>query len=188
VSTHSITIWETLKFEILNAQEEFLSELSLKALHDIAKRLSEGVTQISDQLPLAQYLRPITKECNEQILKAVSEASAASFSLIVQVVVAPLLTLYQGADGITKQRALLETLTILFESAVTVFGEWSSRTLEVAAENPLLEFKDQFSEIFGQALMGTVKEEVSFRISALKGSVRAVPQRDSPERRVSRPQ
>ncbi|KAL4872293.1 hypothetical protein BDV12DRAFT_153206 [Aspergillus spectabilis] len=192
VSTHSITIWETLKFEILNAQEEFLSELSLKALRDIASRLSEGVTQISDQLPLAQYLRPITKECNEQlrepqqkqakpaqqILKAVSEASAASFSLIVQVVVAPLLTLYQGADGITKQRALLETLTILFESAVTVFGEWSSRTPEVAAENPLLEFKDQFSEVFGQALMGTVKEEVSFRISALKGFLRLSTLRD----------
>ncbi|KAL4957379.1 RNAPII transcription regulator C-terminal-domain-containing protein [Aspergillus filifer] len=186
VSTYSITIWETLKFEILNAQEEFLSDLSLKALHDIAKRLSEGVTQISDQLPLAQYLRPITKECNEQlrepqqkqakpaqqILKAVSEASAASFTLLVQVIVAPLLTLYQGADGITKQRALLETLTMLFESAVTVFGEWTSRGPEVAAENPLEEFRDQFSEIFGQALMGTVKEEVSFRISALKGFLR----------------
>ncbi|RDW81670.1 MET18/MMS19 family protein [Aspergillus mulundensis] len=186
VSTHSITIWETLKFEILNAQEEFLSDLSLKALHDIAKRLSEGVAQIHDQLPLAQYLRPITKECNEQlrepqqkqakpaqnILKAVSEASAASFTLIVQVVVAPLLTLYQGADGITKQRALLETLTLLFESAITVFGEWTTRSPEIPDENPLVEFKDQFSDIFGQALMGTVKEEVSFRISALKGFLR----------------
>ncbi|KAL3478984.1 ARM repeat-containing protein [Aspergillus californicus] len=192
VSTYSITIWETLKFEILNAQEEFLSDLSLQALRDIALRLSEGVTQISDELPLAQYLRPITKECNEQlrepqqkqakpaqqILKSVSEASAASFSIVVQVVVAPLLTLYQGADGITKQRALLETLTILFESAITVFGEWSSRTPEISAENPLLEFKDQFSEIFGQALMGTIKEEVSFRVSALRGFLRLSTVRD----------
>ncbi|KAL2834720.1 DNA repair/transcription protein [Aspergillus pseudoustus] len=192
VSTYSITVWETIKFEILNAQEEFLSELSLQALHDIAKRLSEGVNQVSDQLPLAQYLRPITKECNEQlrepqqkqakpaqeILKATSKASAPSFSLIVQVVVAPLLTLYQGADGITKQRALLETLTQLFESAIMVFGEWTSRTPAPFAENPLLEFKDQFSEIFGQALMGTVKEEVSFRISALKGFLRLSTLRD----------
>ncbi|KAL4989806.1 RNAPII transcription regulator C-terminal-domain-containing protein [Aspergillus falconensis] len=186
VSTHSITIWETLKFEILNAQEEFLSDLSLTALHDIAKRLSEGVTQLHNQLPLAQYLRPITKECNEQlrepqqkqakpaqkILKAVSGASVAAFTLIAQVVVAPLLTLYQAADGITKQRALLETLTLLFESAISVFGEWTTRSPELSAENPLVEFKDQFSEIFGQALMGTVKEEVSFRVSALKGFLR----------------
>ncbi|KAL4977710.1 RNAPII transcription regulator C-terminal-domain-containing protein [Aspergillus desertorum] len=186
VSTHSITIWETLKFEILNAQEELLSDLSLKALHDIAERLSAGVTQIHDQLPLAQYLRPIIKECNEQlrepqqkqakpaqkILKVVSEASSAAFTLVAQVVVAPLLTLYQGADGITKQRALLETLTLLFESAISVFGEWTTRGPELSAENPLVEFKDQFSEIFGQALMGTVKEEVSFRVSALKGFLR----------------
>ncbi|KAL4786646.1 RNAPII transcription regulator C-terminal-domain-containing protein [Aspergillus varians] len=192
VSTYSITIWETLKFEILNAQEEFLSDLSLKALHDIAKRLSEGVTQISDELPLALYLRALTKECNEQlrepqqkqakpaqqILKAISEASLAAFTLIVQVVVAPLLTLYQGADGITKQRALLETLTLLFESAITIFGEWSTRNPGISAENPLSEFKDQFSEIFGQALMGTVKEEVSFRISALRGFLRLSTLRD----------
>ncbi|KAL2870068.1 MET18/MMS19 family protein [Aspergillus lucknowensis] len=192
VARYSITIWETLKFEILNAQEEFLSELSLRALHDIAKRLSEGVTQVSDQLPLAQYLRPITKECNEQlrepqqkqakpaqeILKAASKASAASFSLVVQVVVAPVLTLYQGAEGLTKQRALLETLTQIFESAITVFGAWTSRTPGAPTENPLLEFKDQFSEIFGQALMSTVKEEVSFRISALRGFLRLSMLRD----------
>ncbi|EAA63784.1 hypothetical protein AN1528.2 [Aspergillus nidulans FGSC A4] len=192
VSTYSITIWETLKFEVLNAQEELLSDLSLKALHDIARRLSEGVMQIHDQLPLAQYLRPITKECNEQlrepqqkqakpaqkILKAVSEASAPSFTLVAQVVIAPLLTLYQGADGITKQRALLETLTLLFESAISVFGEWTTRNPETSAENPLLEFKDQFSEIFGQALMSTVKEEVSFRVSALKGFLRLSVLRD----------
>ncbi|PWY71088.1 ARM repeat-containing protein [Aspergillus sclerotioniger CBS 115572] len=186
VSKYSITIWETLKFEILNAQEEFLSELSLQVLSNIAQRLSEGVTQISDQLPLALYLRPITKECNEQlrepqqkqakpaqqILSSVSAASAASFTLVVQTVVAPLLTIYQEADGIAKQRALLDTLGVLFDSAIQVFGEWASRDPESTLGNPLLEFKDQFSDIFGQALMGVIKEEVSFRSSALKGFLR----------------
>ncbi|GLA54433.1 hypothetical protein AnigIFM63604_000575 [Aspergillus niger] len=186
VSKYSITIWETLKFEILNAQEEFLSELSLQVLSSIAQRLSEGVTQISDQLPLAQFLRPITKECSEQlqepqqkqakpaqqILSSTSAASAASFTLIVQTVVAPLLTIYQEADGIAKQRALLDTLTVLFDSAIQVFGAWTSRDSEPSLSNPLLEFKDQFSDIFGQALMGVIKEEVSFRISALKGFLR----------------
>lgn len=186
VSKYSITIWETLKFEILNAQEEFLSELSLQVLSSIAQRLSEGVTQISDQLPLAQFLRPITKECSEQlqepqqkqakpaqqILSSTSAASAASFTLIVQTVVAPLLTIYQEADGIAKQRALLDTLTVLFDSAIQVFGAWTSRDSEPSLSNPLLEFKDQFSDIFGQALMGVIKEEVLFRISALKGFLR----------------
>ncbi|OJJ46113.1 hypothetical protein ASPZODRAFT_133107 [Penicilliopsis zonata CBS 506.65] len=186
VSRYSITIWDTLKFEILNVQEEFLGELSLKVLQLIAKRLSEGVTQVSQEIPLAQYLKPITKECNEQlrepqqkqakpaqqILSSISSASALSFALIIQTVVAPLLTVYQEADGIAKQRALLETLAILFDSAIAIFGSWTSRDPVVALENPLLEFKDQFSDVFSQVLMGVAKEEVSFRVTALKGLLR----------------
>ncbi|EAW15218.1 MET18/MMS19 family protein [Aspergillus clavatus NRRL 1] len=186
VSKHSITIWDVLKFEILNAQEEFLSELSLQALSGIAKRLSEGVIAVSEQSPLAQFLRPITKECNDQlrepqqkqakpaqqILRSTSAASIASFTVVVQTVVAPLLTIYQEADGIAKQRALLETLGVLFDSAIKVFGEWTSKGPEPGADNALSEFKDQFSDIFGQALMGAAHEEVSFRVTALKGFLR----------------
>jgi len=192
VSRYSITIWEVLKFEILNAQEEFLSELSLTALQGIAQRLSEGVTEISQQLPLAQYLKPIIKECNEQlqepqqkqakpaqqILGSLSSSSVPAFTLLVQTVIAPIFTIYQEADGIVKQRALLETLSVLFESAITLFGEWTTRGGEVAFENPLLEFKDQFSDVFGQALMGASKEEVSFRVTALKGFLRLSTLRD----------
>lgn len=192
VSRYSITIWEVLKFEILNAQEEFLSESSLQALQAIAQRLSEGVTQVTPDLPLAQYLRPITKECNDQlqepqqkqakpaqqILRSLSSASAIAFTLIVQTVVAPIFTIYQEADGIAKQRALLETLSVLFDSAIQVFGQWTTRGDKVTLENPLLEFKDQFSEVLGQALMGAAKEEVSFRVTALKGFLRLSTLRD----------
>lgn len=192
VSRYSITIWEVLKFEILNAQEEFLSESSLQALQDIAQRLSEGVSQVSQDLPLAQYLRPITKECNDQlqepqqkqakpaqqILKSLSSASVFAFTIIVQTVVAPIFTIYQEADGIAKQRALIETLSVLFESAIQVFGQWTTRGGEVTLENPLLEFKDQFSDVLGQALMGSAKEEVSFRVTALKGFLRLSTLRD----------
>ena len=192
VSRHSITVWETLKFEILNAQEEFLSDVSLQVLQSIAQRLSEGVSEASEQLPLAQFLKPITKECNEQlqepqqkqakpsqqILSSISAASAVAFTLVVQSVVAPLLTIYQEADGITKQRALLETLVVLFDSAISVFGDWTSRGPQTILGNPLLEFKDPFSEILGQALMGAAKEEVSFRVSALKGFLRLSALRD----------
>ncbi|KAJ5124909.1 uncharacterized protein N7515_008734 [Penicillium bovifimosum] len=192
VSKFSVTVWGVLKFEILNAQEEFLSQSSLEALQLIAKRLSEGVTEVSQELPLAKYLDPITKECNEQlqepqhkqakpcqsILNCVSAASPVSFVLVVQKVVAPIFTLYQEADGIVKQRALLETLNGLFEAATNVFGQWTTRGGEVALDNPLLEFKDQFSDVFGQALMGAAKEEVSFRVTALKGFLRLSTLRD----------
>lgn len=147
---------------------------------------------MSQELPLAKYLQPITKECNEQlrepqnkkanpaqsILSCVSAASPVSFVLVVQTVVPPIFTLYQEADGIVKQRALLETLNVLFDSATTVFGQWTTRGGEAAIENPLLEFKDQFSDLFGQVLMGAAKEEVSFRVTALKGFLRLSTLRD----------
>lgn len=169
-----------------------MSESSLEALAAIAKRLSEGVTEVSQDLPLAQYLRPITKECNEQlqepqqkqakpaqqILNSLSSSSAVAFTIIVQTVVAPIFTIYQEADGIAKQRALLETLAVLFQSAIQVFGQWTTRGNEPAQQNPLLEFKDQFSDILGQALMGSAKEEVSFRVTALKGFLRLSTLRD----------
>lgn len=102
----------------------------------------------------------------------------AAFTLIVQTVVAPIFTIYQEADGIVKQRALLETLSVLFDAAIKVFGQWTTRGGEVPYENPLLEFKDQFSDLLGQALMGAAKEEVSFRVTALKGFLRLSTLRD----------
>ena len=142
----------------------------------LAKRLSELPK------PLSHYLRPITNECNEklreplqkqakparQILNVLSSASITAFTLVVQAVVAPLLTVYQDADGIAKQREILESFGSLFESAVTVFGTWNDRDT-AQADNPLLLFKDQLTEILGQVLMGSPKDETSFRVTALKG-------------------
>lgn len=186
VSRYSITIWDSLKFEILNAQEEILSDESLNVLQALAKRLSEGSAPESHKSSLAQYLRPITKECNEQlrepqqmqakpaqqILRSLSAASSASFNLIIQAVVAPLFTVYQEADGIAKQRALLEALVSLFDSAIDIFGTWNTRGFDEAPECPLSSFQEKISETFSQALMGTAKDEISFRVTALKGLVR----------------
>lgn len=186
VSRHSIKIWDTLKFEILNAQEDFLSEMSLQVFEAIVKRLSDHVTQVSQDLPLAHFLQPIVKECNEQlrepqhkqakparqILRSVSSGSAPSFILIIQSVVAPLFTLYQEADSIAKQRAFLETLVVLLDSALEVYGTWNDRSPVPAFENPLAAFQDQLTEIFSQALMGTAREETFFRQTALQGLLR----------------
>lgn len=186
VSRYSITIWDSLKFEILNAQEEILSDESLNVLHAIAKRLSEGSTPDSPKSSLAQYLRPITKECNEQlrepqqmqakpaqqILRSLSAASLVSFNLIIEAVVAPLFTVYQEADGIAKQRALLDALVSLFDSAIDIFGTWNTPGSDASSECPLAAFKDKLSETFSQALMGTAKDEIFFRVTALKGLVR----------------
>jgi DNA repair/transcription protein MET18/MMS19 len=185
VSSYSITLWDTLKYEILNAQEEDLAEEALLALRAIAERLSENSSTAPTSL-LAQYLRPIMKECNDslqepqqkqakptgKIASSLAAASAAAYYLVVKAALAPLLTIYQDTDGHSKQRSLLEVLVALFDSAIEVFGSWGARTAVQSLGNPLDPFHDRLQELFSQALMSTNKEEVSFRMVALKGLLR----------------
>jgi len=186
MSQYSITLWDSLKYEILTMQEENLAEEALAALRAIAVRLSSDSTSATTQTTIAQYMRPITKECNEQlhepqhkqakpagkILSSLAAASAVAFNLVIKATVAPLLTLYQDADGIATQRALMEVLVQLFDSALEVFGSWTSFQVYPMIENPLNPFKDRLFELFSQALMSTAKEEISFRVVASRGLLR----------------
>ena len=158
VSVYSLTLWESLKFEILNVQEEDLAEEALISLQAIATSLGRGLDSADPKTPLARYLRPITKECNEQlqepqhkqakpagrILSALGKTSPVTFSLIVKAVVPSLMTLYQDSypdsDSITKQRALLEVLVQILDSAIAVHGTPSLPAPTTTVENPLEPF------------------------------------------------
>ena len=186
VSNYSITLWDSLKFEILNVQEEDLAEEALISLQAIAIRLGRGLESTDPKTPLARYLRPITKECNEQllepqqkqakpagqILSALGSASPVTFFLISKAVVPSWMTLYQEADSISKQRALLDVLVQMFDSAIAVYGTPSIPAAPTDIENPLEPFKDRLFEMNSQALMSSAADEVSFRVVALRALLR----------------
>ena len=181
MTNYSITLWDSLKYEILNVQEEDLAEEALVALRAIAERLSNGLTFAVPTTPLATYMRPIMKECNEylqapqhkqsktagQILKSIGTASPVALFLVVRTVVPQLLTLYKDADSIAKQRALLEALLQILQPTLIYHGITSSAKRS-GHENPLKPFKDSLFEIFSQTLMSIADEEISFRVVALK--------------------
>ena len=187
MSSYAIILWDSLKFEILNAQEEDLAEESLYALRAIAVKLGHGLASPDPKTALARYVRPITKECNEQlqepqhkqakptgrILSSLASASNVALYLIVKAVMPSLLTLLQGADSLAKQRSLLEVLISIFDSAISLSDDTNA---EIAAPpgitNPLGPFKDLLFELCSQALMSTAFEEVSFRIVALRALLR----------------
>lgn len=182
VSTYSVTLWDSIKFEILNVQEEDLAQEALKTIQAIAARLSKDLQTLAPTSPAALYFKPILKECREQfqepthkqakpsghILHVLGNVSIATFSFIVKDVVPTLMTLYQDVDSIPKQRALLEILNQLLDSAITNFGTTGSPPPAQLPENPLSSFKECFFEIGSQVLMGVAPEELSFRIVALK--------------------
>lgn len=186
MSNYSITLWDSIKYEILNVQEEDLADEALMSLQAIAIRLSHNLTTTDSKSHLARYFRPITKEVNEQlqepqhkqakpagqILSHLATASPISYFLIVNAVMPPLLTLFQAADSIAKQRALLEVLVQLLNAAIIVQGSPTETAFEVVGGNPLEGFHDRLFEISSQALMSTSKEEISFRIVALTALLR----------------
>ncbi|MCJ1313855.1 hypothetical protein MMC25_007535 [Agyrium rufum] len=182
ISNYSITLWDSLKYEVINVQEEDLAEEALVTLREIAVCLSSGPTESDISAPLSQYLKPVTKECNEylqnpqqkqakpagQILASLATASPAAFANIGKSVLPSLLTLYHGAESIASQRAVLEVLISLLESAKTV---QSIPTTSALHESPLNALKERLIEITSQALMSTPKEELSFRVTALRSMV-----------------
>lgn len=184
MSQYSITLWDAVKFEVLQAQEPDLAEEALNVLQSISGCLSKTNTDTPTS-SLLQYLKPINKECLEHlqqpasrqakasgdILKAVSSASLPAFEMVIKAVGPSLLTMYQSAEGLVHQRAVLEFANQLFEAALEVYGSWTtpSKKNPEGKENILGEFKDKFVAIYSQALMSTVKEEVSFRLTAATG-------------------
>ena len=186
MSQYSIPLWDSIKFEVLSAQEPELSDGALVTLKAIASNLSKDLTNSGPTSFLAQYLRPVTKECNEHIqepaqrqakasgdiLRFLSSANVFAYTLIVKNVLPPIFTIYQDVGVIMKQRALMEIVNLLLDSCIETFGTWKEPNLSSPIENPLLQFKDRMLEVYSQALMGTVKEEVSFRMTAANGLVR----------------
>lgn len=185
-SNYSVTLWNSLKYEILNVQEQEVAEDALVTLQAIAIRLGKDLRSTHQTTPLARYLKPITKECNEtlrepqhkqakpvgQIFSSLATSSSISLYLIVKAVIPPLLTLYQDTDSIADQRAFLEVLVQIYNAAVALDQDPGLSPLTLELEHPLLPFKDRLFELFGKALMSTPSEEVSFRIVALKGLLR----------------
>ncbi|KAI5306669.1 Methylcrotonoyl-CoA carboxylase beta chain, mitochondrial [Ascosphaera pollenicola] len=177
VSRYSLTIWDALKFEILNVQEEILSDEAKKVLRIIAQRLSEieGTT-------LTQYLKPIVKECDEQlqeplhkqakpaqeIVKQLASASTASFKIIVTMVISSLFKIYENADTIAKRKGTLDAFLSLFAAANEVYKSQIGTSVSTT-ENPLAEYREQILEVLSSALMGSAKDDISFRVAALRG-------------------
>lgn len=185
MSTQSSQLWGAVKFEILNSTgEDDLSNEALQVVKAIATSLSKGLTSIPPaNTALARYLKLIVKECVTllhepqqkqakpagQILATVATASAPTYAYIVKNVLPELLQIYSEAGAIAKQRALMQSLNLLFESTVAVYGTWTDVTAPPVIENPLGKHREKLFEIYSQSLMGSNRDETSFRLTAMRG-------------------
>ncbi|KAK5117670.1 hypothetical protein LTR62_005093 [Meristemomyces frigidus] len=174
INLYSVTLWDALKFEVLNVQEEDLAEESLKALSMIGGKLAE----LPEGGPLNAYLRPIIKECNEhledaptkqseaagRILQALAISGPAVADRIVKGILPVLFALYHASESITKRRGLLEVFTQIVGAFVKL-----SQLLPGTNITTLQAFAKDAEDAMIHALAKAPKSEVSFRLSSLTG-------------------
>ena len=182
VSLYSITLWDALKFEVLNVQEEDLAQQALAGLAAIAKTLSQGTPG-----PLNAFLRPIIKECNEHLEDAPTKQSQAAAKILYSIAdVSPNVTnilltgvlptifqLFGTAETMAKRRGLLEVLAQLVRATIHVYGDWTSTGPggEKADSNVLAQFREQAVDVMLNGLEKAPRNEVSFRLVCLDGLI-----------------
>jgi DNA repair/transcription protein MET18/MMS19 len=182
VSLYAVTLWDALKFEVLNVQEEDLAQEALAGLAAIARTLSQGTPG-----SLNAYLKPIMKECNEHLEDAPTKQSQASARILQSIanvspevtgmllagVLPNLFLLFQTADTMAKRRGLLEVLVQLIKANIDVYGDW--RTMgpggEQVGNNALAQFRDQALDIMLDGLETAPSKEVAFRLVCLDGLI-----------------
>lgn len=179
VNLYAITLWDSLKFEVLHVQEDDLAKEALKTLAEIAAQLSQD-----PRGALTAYLKPIAKECNEhledaptkqsqaagRILYAIASASSMSCDYLTSAILPNLFALYQASDAFAKRRGLVECLCELLKANIAVYGDWRTAPSTDAADttaSALLKFSGQAYDILTDALLAVPVKEVSFRLRLL---------------------
>ncbi|KAK6342855.1 hypothetical protein TWF718_008237 [Orbilia javanica] len=183
IANYWSTLWDAIKYEVLNASDDDLAFEALDAIRAIAKSLSAKLTTVMRTSSLDKYLKAVTKECLTQlrnptakqakpsasILAAVAVASPVSHATTIQAVLPGLSTTYDGLEEIAKQRSMLQAILPLFDATAQIYGVWGDVEHPPSLNNSLEAFKDNLFEIYSRALMGSAKEEVSFRLAGLNG-------------------
>lgn len=191
INVYSVTLWDALKFEILNAQEDDLSEEALTALEAIAHQLSTSPHPDA----LETYIKPIAKECNEhledtptkqsaasgRILKSVSIGSREACNSISEIVLPQIFAFYRSSDSLPRRRGLLEVFNVVLQANMTTFGQWRKKgtvaedgTVVAApvtlkpTPNSLSAFDETAARALTIALTATPAKEVSFRLLVLE--------------------
>lgn len=169
VATHSIKIWDSLKFEIWNGEVDDFIKSSLKALLSVGICLSRGAYDWEDmQTPLALYVNTVTKEASGRILDmstqflrtsglilcSVASASPLAFHLVSKYVLPRIIVLWQDLKLGSERNLLLGVFNniliarlaqvdIVSVSPASLFGDENDQARAVSS------MKESFAKFSG---------------------------------------
>ena len=166
LSSFSVSLWDSLKFEIFNSQEEDIAEETLNVIRSLAETLERNQEDRGISAASSGFLNLVCKECVDRlkepqqkqaksasrILNALENISLEAFSIVIQAAVPQLLSQYKTSDTTEERISTLEPLSQLIESVPSSCRRDIS--ISTRATSPLQQFKDELLQICTGALSG----------------------------------
>jgi len=168
-------IWDSLKFEVWNGENEDFIKGSLKVIHTMVTIMSNRNWDWDDQSnEAAKNIISMTKECKERIidtnqryvpktgliLDAIASASPYSFQWVLKTTLPALLTLWDGTSARGEKTPILDVLNRILHARVEVGAklEAASRNVDSQDEEPILYLRKCISTI--STCLDTFKDRI----------------------------
>jgi DNA repair/transcription protein MET18/MMS19 len=187
----SSKIWDALKFEVWNGEEEESIKGSLQILHNLSESLSKSPFPLEWDLNedhLSYFAIPAINECSTRlhdsrkqylipsgrILQAIASASPYSFYLVIKKVLPALLLIWQDSKLGSEKKSLLTVLNNILQARVDqiladdfVPGMLREEEMPTEMQEYAFESMKKMSEAFGRFRDGLV-EIYSAAVSDMK--------------------
>ncbi|TGO70962.1 hypothetical protein BELL_0639g00020 [Botrytis elliptica] len=191
VSEFSVTIWDTLKWEVWNGENDDFINRSIENIAAIAGRLGQQSSSTEDDnVELEKFVNYVTQECITiftddtkkrmilpctRILGKISSTSPQAFTLTARNTLPTLFTLWQGLDTIADKTRLLESFNIILETRANISqsSTQSSEDAYMAQRLAVMDvnfdnFRESFIELyFGATSMSS--SDLESKIATTKG-------------------
>ena len=167
-------LWDAIKFEIIQAEDDILEDVALECLTDITKCLSRGATDMPRDGPMASWLKTVSREVVDQlrepelksakpcgkIIKAVAIASPLCWKVLAQACLPVLIAMIEEANTLNKRTSLIDVLMRILQ------GEKQVRDADVT-QPELSNVKDEILQLVRQNLLSVAITEHEHRLIVL---------------------
>jgi DNA repair/transcription protein MET18/MMS19 len=174
-------MWDAVRFEILNANDDEISSYAINLLKAIIKSLSFGLLEPTKTSPLGLFLKNVTEICLKELkdieskmarpagklLSACASVSIPAYKYISEVTIPILVALFRESESVNKWTAVLQVLNGFLDMELSSLNDGGGEI------NPLtmilLLFKDNLFEIYSKGLLGSSSSQITYKITALEG-------------------
>ena len=164
IGTYANSIWDTVRFEILNANDEDVSSRALELLKAVTKTLSFGLIEATETCnkelkdPEAKMARPAGT-----VLASCASVSPPANKFIFEKTLPILIMLFKETESVNKRTAILDILNGFLDATATLYTNVDPESA------PIMLIKDDLFDVYSKGFLGSSSDETIYKLTALDG-------------------